>query len=171
MAPRSADSPQERPSREARFVRSPTVGCRTRRTPSFRTLADNCGSGRQAGLPFLSLTGLFPSHPYVRHRLFLHRRQCRERLGEPSGGASPAVRSARGRTHPLGQARAQRTGQCSPARCCAGWFMASDLRRWRRVFQARSIRTSYSGVEGLGEGMVSGFYIDRPRCRAPARGG
>ena len=65
VVPRSADSLREgRPTRGARFVRSPTVGCRIRRTPSFRTLAGECGSERQAGLPFLSLTGLFPSHPY-----------------------------------------------------------------------------------------------------------
>ena len=48
------------PTRGARFERLPTAGCRTRRTPSFRTLAGKCGSGRKAGLPFLSPTGLFP---------------------------------------------------------------------------------------------------------------
>ena len=41
------------------FETLPIAGCRTRRTPSFRTHAGNCGPGRQAGLPFLSPTALF----------------------------------------------------------------------------------------------------------------
>ena len=46
----------------------------------------------------------------VRNRIFHHRGPCREHLDQPSGGAFPVASSACGRTHPLGQARAQRTG-------------------------------------------------------------
>ena len=103
-------------TRGARFGRLPTVGCRRTAHSLFQDARGQMWVGTQSGVAFLKSDRFVPvaSVP-VRNRLFLHRGQCRERLGESSGGAFPFVPSACGRTHPLGQARAQTTGYCSTA--------------------------------------------------------
>ena len=80
----------------------------------FQDARGRMWAGTPSGVAFLKSDRFVPVAS-VRHRLFLHRRQCRERLGESSGGAFPFVPGACGRTHPLGQARAPTTGECSPA--------------------------------------------------------
>ena len=87
------------------------MGCRIRRIPSFRTLAGKCGSERQAGLPFLSLTGLLPvaSVPYGIVFSFTDDSAGNVWVSHQEG-LFHLFRGACGRTHPLGQARAQTTG-------------------------------------------------------------
>ena len=175
VGPRSAESPREGVrTRGARFGRLPTVGCR--RIRSYSLFEDHRGQiwvGTQIGVGFLKSDRFVPigSVPYgivfaftedtagnvwMSHQegLFhLFRERVVERI--------PWTRLGRGQPA---------TALLHDAAHGGLWLGFRD--GGVAYFQDGQLRASYSAVEGLGEGMVRGFYIDKNgKLWVPTEGG
>ena len=121
----------------------------------------------------MSLTGLFPSHPYRTGIVYS--------FTDDSAG-NVWVSHQEGLFH-LFQERVveripwARLGRREPASALLHDAVQDGLWLGFRdggvaYFKHGQLRTSYSGAEGLGEGMVSGFYVDRNGTLwAPTAGG
>ena len=164
MAPRSADSTagSGRLVRGAPFGRLTDSGLPDKAQSLFEDARGQLWVGTQNGVAFLKSDRFVPvaSVP-LRNRLFLHGGQSREPLDESSGRAFPVAPRACGRTHSLGPARAQRTGRAVLQDAVQGGLWLGFRDGGVAHFKDGQLRASYAGAEGLGEGEVRGFYVDR----------